>query len=346
MATTRIFEDMTSLMKDGSDSVVDSLTHRHQHVLVTGGAGFIGSHLVDRLVSDGYNVRVLDNLSTGSLKNIEEHLNHPGFEFIEGDIADQSTLTKALEGAEVVFHEAALASIPDSIENPIRTNEVNTTGTLRLLKASTECKVRRLIYASSSSIYGDQGNKRIKEDSMPNPLSPYAVSKLAAEQYCLTFNKLGKIETVSLRYFNVYGPRQRYGPYSGVITTYQERLRKNQPPTILGDGKQTRDFVSVADVAKANMLAMTVKNASGEAFNVGTGCSTSIHALAEMFVQASGKRKLHPISAPPRLGDLKHSCADIEKSQRILGYSPSAALEDYVSELVLQDRKDIEKPDL
>ncbi|MFH0848764.1 MAG: NAD-dependent epimerase/dehydratase family protein, partial [archaeon] len=302
------------------------------------GAGFIGSHIVDRLVSDGCRVKVLDDLSTGSLRNIEGHLNREGFQFMEGNITEQSTLRKALEGVEVVFHEAALASIPDSMEDPVRTNEVNTTGTLKLIKASIECGVHRLIFASSSSIYGDRARPvRIKEDSTLNPVSPYAVSKLAAEQYCLTFTKLGKLEAVSLRYFNVYGPRQRYGPYSGVITIYHDLIRKNQPPIIYGDGEQTRDFVNVKDVVAANILAMTVRNASGEAFNIGTGHSTSIHKLAEMFTQAGENKRLRPLGAPRRPGDVRHSCADIQKARRILGYSPSASLKEYINELVLRN---------
>jgi len=315
------------------------LVHRCRSVLVTGGAGFIGSHLVDRLVADGYEVRVLDNLLTGKVENIRGHLGKKDFHFIEGDVCDPSTLRRALKGIDVVFHEAALVSVSGSIAEPLKTNEVNTTGTLMLLKESVRSGVQRLIFASSSSIYGDQGKKPIKEDVTPKPLSPYAVSKLAAEKYCLVFDQLGQLETVCLRYFNVYGQRQRHSPYSGVITIFMERLRRKHPPVIHGDGTQTRDFVSVCDVVQANMLAMTVKNAAGEAFNIGTGHRTSICRLAEILIEASGRKNLRPICVSPRLGDIKHSCADIQKARRVLGYSPKIALEHYINE-VTRPRED------
>lgn len=300
---------------------------------MTGGAGFVGSHIADRLIEDGHKVRVLDNLSAGCLENLRDLLGREGFHFMKGDVADPSTLRKALKNVEVVFHEAALVTVPRSIVDPIPTNEVNVTGTLRLLKASADLGVQRLIYASSSSVYGDCGKRKIKEDSIPRPMSPYAVSKLAAENYCLTFNTLDRLETVNLRYFNVYGPRQSVGPYSGVITAFQDRLRKSQPPIIQGDGRQTRDFVHVRDVVEANMLAMAVKKAAGEAFNIGTGLSTSISKLAEIIIEARGREKIRPVYAPPRRGDVRHSCADIGKARRILGYSPTVRLRDYVREL-------------
>jgi len=300
---------------------------------VTGGAGFIGSHIVDRLVEEGFEVRVLDNLSTGSLNNINEHLGKNGFHFLKGDIGNPTMLRNALKGVEVVFHEAALTSVPDSVADPLPTNEVNTTGTLKLLKASARLGVRRLIYASSSSVYGEQRRHPIKEDSVPRPMSPYAVSKLAAENYCSTFSRLGQLETVCLRYFNVYGPRQGRGLYSGVIRIFQDRLRRNKPPIIHGDGQQTRDFVSVHDAVRANMLAMTVEEAAGKVFNVGTGTGTSIQTLAKMIIGASGRRYVHPIRAPSRHGDVRHSCADIGKARRILGYSPTVRLRDYFRKL-------------
>ena len=307
----------------------------HRSVLVTGGAGFIGSHLVDRLVAKGYNVRVLDNLSTGHLANVRRHLGRRRFQLIRGDITSPSALRRALEGVEVVFHEAARSSVPQSIANPLVTNQTNTTGTLMLLEASAKRGVDRLIYASSSSVYGEQGRRPIREDSIPkSPLSPYAVSKVAAEQYCLAFHRLGKLDTVCLRYFNVYGPRQRYSPYSGVMTIFANRLRKNRAPIIYGDGKQTRDFVSVHDVVEASMLATSSEKAAGEIFNVGTGTRTTINELARMIIEASRKRSLRPIHTRPRPGDVRHSCADIAKARRMLRYSPTVALEDYVKSLV------------
>jgi len=247
---------------------------------------------------------------------------------------DAVKVRRVLRGVEVVFHEAALTSVPDSAVDPLHTNEVNVTGTLRLLKASAELGVRRLIYASSSSVYGDQAKQPIKEDSVPRPMSPYAVSKLAAENYCSAFSRLGQLETVCLRYFNVYGPRQGRGPYSGVITIFQDRLRRNKPPIIYGDGQQTRDFVSVRDVVQANMLAMRVKEAAGEVFNIGSGVRTSISMLAEMAIGASGKRNMRPIHAAARSGDIRHSCADITKACRILGYSPRITLRSCVLETI------------
>jgi UDP-glucose 4-epimerase len=301
---------------------------------VTGGAGFIGSHLVDRLVAEDYEVRVLDNLSTGRLVNLRRHLAKKSYEFIRGDIINPSVLRRALEGVEVVFHEAAQVSVPQSIAHPVLTNQTNTTGTLMLLEASAKCGVDKVIYASSSSVYGEQARQPIKEDSAAkSPLSPYAVSKAAAEQYCLTFHRLGKLDAVCLRYFNVYGPRQRDNPYSGVITIFANRLRKNRPPIIYGDGKQTRDFVSVRDVVQANMLAMCSKKGAGEVFNIGTGTRTTINELAKMMIRASGKRNLRPIHAAPRPGDVRNSCAEIRKARRILGYSPTVTLRDYVEQL-------------
>jgi len=252
---------------------------------------------------------------------------------MRGDISDWSTLKKALKGVKVVFHEAALVSVSDSTVNPIPTNEVNTTGTLKLLKVSVECGVQRLIYASSASIYGEQVRQPIKEESTPRPMSPYATSKLAAENYCLIFNRLHGLETVCLRYFNVYGPRQNFSSYSGVIAIFQDRVRRNRPPIIYGDGTQTRDFVNVLDVVEANMLAMKVKNAAGEIFNIGTGHRTSILRLAEMIIQASNNRHLHPIHAPARPGDVKHGYADIGKARTRLRYSPSVTLNHYIAKL-------------
>jgi UDP-glucose 4-epimerase len=312
------------------------LVRKYDRVLVTGGAGFIGSHIVDRLMADGCEVRVLDNLSTGKLSNIKKHVGSRRFRFIKGDITDQSMLRKALNGIEIVFHEAAQVNITASVRDPLPTNDVNTTGTLRLLKTSTDKGVRRFIYASSSSIYGETGEQPVKEDAAQQPVSPYAVSKLAAEKYCLCFDHLGKLDAVALRYFNVYGPRQGYGPYSGVMTAFLERLRRNQPLIIHGDGEQTRDFVNVQDVVQANILAMTTEKGAGEAFNIGTGQRTSVNKLAEMVIEASGKKDLTPTHASARSGDVRHSCADTEKARRVLGYSPNVTLRSYISEVTLE----------
>ncbi len=284
-------------------------------------------------MADRYQVRVLDNLSTGNLANIQAHLGRKTFQFIKGDITNPSTLKRALKGIQVVFHEAAQVSVSDSFRNPTRASEINTTGTLRLLEASAECGVQRLIYASSASVYGDQGGGRVKEDATLKPMSPYAVSKLAAENYCSLFNQLGSLETVSLRYFNVYGPRQGVNQYSGVITLFQDTVRRNKPPIIYGDGKQTRDFVHVLDVVKANIFAMKTKKAAGEIYNIGTSQKTSILTLAKMIIQASGNKQLRPIPLPARSGDIKHSCADIGKARTYLRYSPRITLRDCLAEL-------------
>lgn len=313
--------------------VSGALTQR-QRVLVTGGAGFIGSHLVDQLVADGHNVLVLDNLSTGSLQNLKRYLGARSFQFMKGDLRDRSALRTALRGVEVVFHEAAQVNVFASIADPILTNDVNVKGTLNLLEASAKSGVRRLISASSSSVYGEYGMKRLKEDFTPRPRSPYAVSKLAAEGYCLAFSRLGKLETASLRYFNVYGPRRVCRSYGGVVTAFLRRVLNNEAPIIHGDGRQTRDFVHVRDVVEANMLAMNANKADGQVFNIGTGVRTSIRSLAKMIIDASGKKNVHAIHAPLPSEDLRHNCANIEKASRMLGYSPSVVLRDSLSLMV------------
>jgi len=305
-----------------------------EKVLVTGGAGFIGSHIVDSLLAKDFEVTVLDNLSSGKMKNIEQHLNKENLHFIKGDIRDDDAVKQAVKDIDAVFHEAALVSVTRSVENPFPTNEVNVTGTLNLLKASLEVSVKRFIYASSASVYGETETLPKKETLPTRPISPYATSKLAAENYCKAFHKVYGLETVSLRYFNVYGPRQTHGPYSGVITIFTNRLLNDEPPIIYGDGTQTRDFTDVQDAVQASMLSLKCKNAVGEEFNVATGKQTTINQLAQTLLRLTGKTSLQPKHTDPREGDIKHSYADISKARRVLGYEPKITLKDGLNTLV------------
>ena len=303
-------------------------------VLVTGGAGFIGSHLVDRLLDEGFRVRVVDNLSTGEKKNLAQHHGKKSFQFIEGDIRNFDLVKKIVKGIDAVFHEAALVSVTRSVENPLLSNEINVTGTLNLLKACVDAQVKRFVYASSCSVYGDTETLPNHENLAPIPLSPYAVSKVAAENYVKVFHDVYGLETVSLRYFNVYGSRQKYGPYSGVISTVINRLLENKHLIIYGDGRQSRDFVNVKDVVEANMLALSKKKAVGEVFNISKGEVITINKLAETIQKIMGKPSLKPVYSELRPGDLRHSYADICKARKNLGYEPKIQLEKGLSELV------------
>lgn len=310
------------------------MSRKCSKALVTGGAGFIGSHLVDRLLGNRFEVTVLDNVSTGRMENLVHHWNRKNFHFVKGDIRDFELVKKAVMDVDVVFHEAALVSITRSVENPVLTNDVNVTGTLNLLKACLDVGVKRFIHASSSSVYGEIETLPKHEDLPPQPISPYAVSKLAAENYVKVFHEVYGLETISLRYFNVYGPRQAYGPYSGVITIFINRLMNNQPPIIYGDGEQMRDFTYVQDVVEANILAMEKKSAPGEVFNIGTGVATTINQLATLLLQIVGKVNLKPVYENPRPGDIRRSYADVSKARGILGYQPKVALRDGLEKLV------------
>jgi len=303
-------------------------------ILVTGGAGFIGSHIVDRLLEEGLKVRVLDNLSTGEKKNLAQHQNKKSFQFIEGDIRNFDLVKKAVKGVEAVIHEAALVSVTRSVENPLLSNEINITGTVNLLKACVDAHVKRFVFASSCAVYGDTETLPNHENLAPNPLSPYAVEKMAAEKYAKVFHQVYGLETVSLRYFNVYGPRQKYGPYSGVISIFINSILENKPPIICGDGKQTRDFINVKDVVEANMLALSKQKAAGEVFNISTGEATTINMLVETIQKITGKTSLKPVHVEPRPGDIKHSYGDITKARRNLGYKPKVQLEKGLSELI------------
>jgi UDP-glucose 4-epimerase len=302
-------------------------------VLVTGGAGFIGSHVVDALITRGDTVTVLDNLSNGKTDNLKNHLGAPAFRFIQGDIRDAGAVKKALADADAVIHEAAMISVPLSVKNPIITRSVNVDGTLNLLKASSSLGVKRFVYASSCAIYGEQTKFPISEDAPPNPLSPYADSKLTAEKECLAFHDQEELETVCLRYFNVYGSRQAAGEYAGVMVKFLERLRVDQPPIIYGDGGQTRDFVHIQDVVEATLLALRHDGLAGEVINIGTGRGASINELCEIFLKTAGKTRIKPVHEAPRAGDIRHSWADIGKAKRLLGFRPRVPLEEGIRRL-------------
>jgi len=303
-------------------------------ILVTGGAGFIGSHIVDQLLEEGYKVRVLDNLSTGEKKNLAQHKNKKSFQFIEGDIRNFDLVKKAVEGVDAVIHEAALVSVTRSVEDPLLSNEVNVTGTVNLLKACIDTNVKRFVLASSCAVYGDSKILPSHENLVPKPLAPYAADKLAAENYAKVFHEVYGLETVSLRYFNVYGPRQKYGPYSGVISIFINCLLENEAPIVFGDGKQTRDFINVKDVVKANMLALSKQKAAGEVFNICTGEATTLNKLAETIQKIMNKTDLKPVHFEPRPGDIKHSYGDINKAKRNLEYTPKVQLEEGLTEIV------------
>ena len=299
-------------------------------VLVTGGAGFIGSHVVDVLLGRGDEARVLDDLSSGSLENLRAHTSNPAFRFIRGDIRDIETVKLALEGVDALVHEAALISVPFSFENPNLVDDVNVRGTFALLKACSSMGVKRFVQASSCAVYGKQTKLPIGEGAEPKPLSPYARSKLEAERRCLAFHEREGLETVCLRYFNVYGPRQVGGEYGGVMVKFAERLRSNLPPIIYGDGKQTRDFIHVDDVVSATLLALERGGVAGEVINVGSGEAVSINELCEIFLKLSGKTHLTPTYEPPRVGEIGHSQADLWKAKKLLGFEPRVPLEEGV----------------
>jgi len=313
------------------------MTESYSRILVTGGAGFIGSHLVDQLLAQGFEVSVIDNLRTGRLENIAHHQGKREFSFIEGDIRDLDLIRNAMKDVDALFHEAALASVALSVENPILTNDINVTGTLHLLEAALNLGVKRFIYASSAAAYGDTPSPEKREDMAPNPASPYGVSKLAAENYVTSFHKMYGLETVSLRYFNVYGPRQRcdiQSAYGSVVTIFMNRLLRNMPPIIHGDGQQTRDFVYIQDIVDANILALNSKSAVGEFFNIGTGTRTSVNHIAELLKSKMNKRDLRNIYSDPRPADIRHGYADIGKAEKILGYSPKFSIEEGLTELI------------
>lgn len=295
-------------------------------ILVTGGAGFIGSNLTEALLTDERVtlVRVLDNLATGSLKNIEQFLGHPKFEFIEGDIRSYNTCVTACDGIDLITHQAALGSVPRSINDPLTTNEVNITGTLNIFTAAKEKNIRRIIYAASSSTYGDHPGLPKVEDIIGSPLSPYAVTKYVNELYAKVYASLYGIEFIGLRYFNIFGPKQNpNGPYAAVIPLFAEAILNDEQPVINGDGSHSRDFTYVDNAVKANILSLFTSNseAVNQIYNIACGHQTSLVELFEGLNSEAGKT-LQPVFGPERKGDVKHSLADISKAKNLLGYEP------------------------
>jgi UDP-glucose 4-epimerase len=294
-------------------------------VVVTGGAGFIGSHLADELAGRGYRVIILDDLSTGSMRNIEAIPKDRKVEFHRGTITDLPALRRLFEGARFVFHLAALPSVPRSVHDPLTVHEVNATGTLKVLLAARDGGVSKVIYSSSSSVYGDTPTLPKREDMTPHPQSPYAVTKAAGEHYCQVFEQVYRLPTVCLRYFNVYGPRQDPdSEYAAVVPSFIKRTGAGEPPIIYGDGEQTRDFTYVKDAAAANVLAAE-SEASG-VYNIGSGAKVSISELARLIIRLSG-RDLSPVYQGERPGDVRHSLADISRS-RTFGYHPKFNIKD------------------
>ena len=300
---------------------------RISKVLVTGGAGFIGSHLTEALLQEGHRVRVLDDFSTGKRENLIFNKEYPSLEIIEGDIRHLAICQKAMKDIEHVFHQAALPSVQRSVEDPLGSNAVNGGGTLNILFAAREETVKRVIYASSSSVYGDTPTLPKHEEMLSHPLSPYALQKYIGEQYCRLFYQLYGLETVSLRYFNIFGPKQDPNSiYSAVIPKFIDALLQGSPPVIFGDGEQSRDFTYIGNVVQANLLAMSAEHLHGEAINIACAERTSLNQLVNVLRKILGS-KLSPVYEEPRKGDVRHSLADIRKGKELLNYEPKVGVE-------------------
>jgi len=305
-------------------------------VAVTGGAGFIGSNLAEFLLNEGHRVSIVDNFSTGKPQNLEGWVDRrtESAEVLHFDINETEDLQRAFQGVEYVFHQAAIPSVPRSIADPQATNRANINGTLSVLVAARAARVRRVVVASSSSIYGDDPSLPKTETRTGRPLSPYALSKVVSEEYCRLFYQLYGLETVCLRYFNVFGPRQDpKSEYAAVIPRFATRLLAGLPPVIFGDGEQSRDFTFVSNVVDANWVAATHPAAAGEVFNIGCGTRTSLNQLwREMSLIL--QKTCEPSYEPTRPGDVRHSVADVSKAQRLLGYSPAVSLRDGLAKVI------------
>lgn len=298
-------------------------------VLVTGGAGFIGSNLIEELLINNYQVVCLDNLSTGSFKNIEEFQSNKQFEFVEGDILDYQLLLKLLNGAYAVLHQAALGSVPRSVKDPITTNRVNIEGTLNVFKACVDNKVERVVYAASSSTYGDSPGLPKQEDKIGKPLSPYAVTKLVNELYADVFHRVYGLNTIGLRYFNVFGPKQDpHGAYAAVIPLFIKAILSDEQPRINGDGSHSRDFTFVRNAVQANVRALEAPIGScNSVYNIAYGQSTTLNELVS-YINEIEEKGLYPVYSEERLGDIKHSLADISKARENLGYDPKYSIKE------------------
>jgi nucleoside-diphosphate-sugar epimerase len=295
--------------------------------LVTGGAGFVGSHIAAALSASGARVRIIDDLSTGYLENVEEV--GGDVDFVRASVADEPVLRKALEDVELVFHEAAIPSVPRSVENPRQTHIASVDSTFSLLLAAKDRKVRRVVYAASSSAYGDQPTLPKVEDMLPDPLSPYAVAKLVGEYYCQVFTRVYGLETVSLRYFNVFGPRQDpSSQYSGVISRFIAVLLSGQKPVIYGDGEHSRDFTYIANVVEANLKASETTKGIGSIINIANGERITLNQLLSEVKELTGKNDVQADYLPPRAGDVLHSLADISRAREFLGFEPRVGLKE------------------
>jgi nucleoside-diphosphate-sugar epimerase len=298
-------------------------TQESRLILVTGGAGFIGSNLVNALIDRGLRVRIVDNITTGARGQV-----HPRAELFEADIRDLESIRPAFVGVDCVFHVAALPRVPLSIEKPVETHMVNVIGTLNVLLAARDAHVRRVVYSGSSSAYGDQPRLPLREDMAPNPLNPYALQKLTGEQYTRLFHRLFSMQTVTLRYFNVFGPRMAHeGAYVTVISVFLRARREGKPLTIHGDGEQTRDFTHVYDVVRANLAAMDSTIADGRAINIGHGRNISINRVAQLIGGPT-------VNLPARPGDARDTLADNSEARRVLGWRPEVSFEDGLAELI------------
>ena len=308
--------------------------------LVTGGAGFIGSHIARTLVAAGERVRVLDNFSGGTLRNLAPILDD--IELITGDIRDMSTVAAAVRGVDVVFHEAAEPSVPRSISDPAATMDINVTGTLNLLTAARDGDVQRLVLASTCAIYGDAPASPKRESLKPSPLSPYAISKLTGEQLCAAFTQLYGFDTVALRYFNVFGPRQDpTSAYAAVVPKFLASLQAGVSPVIFGDGEQSRDFIAVTDIVRANLLAASVPNIGGQVFNIASGRSTTVNQVLETLRRLTGL-EVPTQYEPARVGEVRDSLADIETARKFLGFVAETSFEAGVAAIVVEEAAEVQ----
>ncbi len=305
--------------------LMTTMSLRDVQVLVTGGAGFIGSNLVDRLMEEGAFVRVIDNFSSGMRYNIQQWIGNERFQLIEGDIRDQALVNNAVCGVSLVFHQAAIVSVPLSVEDPRLVTDVNVMGTLNLLDASRRAGVERIVVTSSAAVYGDQEKMPISETAETKPLSPYGASKLAAEEMALSFNRTYGLSTTILRPFNIYGPRQRGSAYAGVITVFLQSAFSNRPLIIEGDGKQTRDFVFVDDVVECNIRAARITKADGRVYNIGSGNRIAIEELARLIIEVTASQS-DIVHGSPREGDIRDSQASIERASSELDYRPRVSM--------------------
>jgi len=314
---------------------VDKLHVTYDRVLVTGGLGFIGSHTVDALLKANVKTWVLDDMSTGSKSNLAQHKRNRDLKLVRGSICNHKTVDKITSKVDAIIHLAAIVSPFMSVQRPDITNNVNVGGTLNLLRATAKYDIKRLVLASSSSVYGETVQRgRIVEEAQTNPITPYGASKLAGEKYCRAFCSTFGVTTVSLRYFNVYGERQKNNPYSGVIAIFAGNLLRNEKNVVFGDGGQTRDFVHVSDVARANISAMEFRGREAYEINIGTGIATSINHLHALIVEIMDAKVANLVKKPARTGDIRDSCADVTRAKVLLGFEPEVDLKVGLTRLV------------